>query len=313
MLQLRIITPPDITHDILHQLRTDHGATNITLHPGAGVQPEGDLVIVDVARERANVVVDLLIAAGVRERGSISLISLEASTSRAAATAEELATGHGSDALVWEQLEELARNDSAMSFTFVILMMLAALIAAVGIIVDSAVLVIGAMIVGPEYGPLNAISVSLFRRRHYGRRAAFKLAVGLVLAIAAAAAATAFFRGIDQVPRDFETADRFFTSFVSEPNVFSAVVAFAAGIVGSLSLAQGRHTTLAGVLVSVTTIPAAAALGVDVVFGDWSDAGGAAAQLAINLASILVASIATLVVQDRAWRRAGSAPLRLKS
>jgi uncharacterized hydrophobic protein (TIGR00271 family) len=160
------------------------------------------------------------------------------------------------------------------------------------------------MIVGPEYGPLNSISVALYRRRRYGVQAAYKLMIGLGLAVAISAAATALFRLVGQIPDDFETTDRFFTSFVSEPNVFSFVVALAAGIAGTISLAQGRQTALAGVLVSVTTIPAAAALGVDLVFADWSDAGGAAAQLAINLVAIACGAVATLVVHDRAWRAA---------
>lgn len=309
VIQLRIISPNDLTPTIVSLLRDEHGATNLTVHADAAIEPAGDLLIVDVARERGNAVVEKLLELRLDERGSISLVSLEASASRVAATAEALAVGHGWDAIVWQQLDESARNDSARSVTYFVLMVLAALIATVGVLVDSAVLIIGAMIVGPEYGPLNAISVAIYRKRAYGVRAAIKLALGLVFAVVGAAVATEIFRLIDQVPADFETSDRFFTSFVTEPNVFSFVVALVAGIVGTIALAQGRQTALAGVLVSVTTIPAAAALGVDLVFGDWSDAGGAAAQLGINLVSIVFGAVATLIAHDRAWRRAHGAPL----
>jgi hypothetical protein len=64
-----------------------------------------------------------------------------------------------------------------------------------------------------------------------------------------------------------------------------------------------QATALAGVLVSVTTIPAAAALGVDVSTGTWSDLAGAAIQLGINLASLLAAGLATLAVYDRSVPR----------
>jgi uncharacterized hydrophobic protein (TIGR00271 family) len=304
VIQLRIISPAHLTDTVVMRLREEPGVTNVTVHVGSAVQPVGDLVVADVARERGNAMIEDLVGLGLEELGSISLQNLEATKSRAVDAAELAALGHGADAIIWEHAEEDAQNDARFSVTYLVLMALAALIASVGVLVDSAVLIIGAMIVGPEYGPLNAISVAVHRRRSYGTHAALKLAFGLVLAVATAASATAIFRLLDQVPHDFETSDRFFTSFVSEPNVFSVVVAIAAGIVGTIALAQGRPTALAGVLVSVTTIPAAAALGVDLVFADWDDAGGAAAQLLINIVAIVCGSVTTLVVHDRAWRAA---------
>ena len=44
-------------------------------------------------------------------------------------------------------------------------MILATLIAAVGIVTDSIILIIGAMIVGPEFGPLAGLCVALVQRR----------------------------------------------------------------------------------------------------------------------------------------------------
>ncbi len=307
MIQLRIISPSDLTTSVVALLRDEPGATNLTVHREAALQPAGDLVIVDVARERGNWVLERLVALELDERGSISVISLEASASRVAVIAEDRAVGHGADAIVWHHLEETARSDAEPSVTYYVLMILAAVIATVGVLVDSAVLIIGAMIVGPEYGPMNSFSVAVYRRRRFWRAAALKLGVGLAIAGGASAVATLFFRATGQVPEGFETTNRFFTSFVSEPNIFSVVVALVAGIVGTISLAQGRQTALAGVLVSVTTIPAAAALGVDVVYGEWSDAGGAAGQLGINIVSIVVAALATLVVHDWAWRRGSAA------
>jgi hypothetical protein len=53
------------------------------------------------------------------------------------------------------------------------------------------------------------------------------------------------------------------------------------------------------VLISVTTIPAASNIGVAAAYGDWDEAGGAAAQLGINLSSIVVAGVLTLFIQRR--------------
>lgn len=70
-----------------------------------------------------------------------------------------------------------------------------------------------------------------------------------------------------------------------------------------LSLTSAKSGALVGVLISVTTIPAAAAIGVAAAFGDWSDWRGAIAQLAINLGAIVIAGVATLLLQNRVYER----------
>jgi uncharacterized membrane protein len=70
-----------------------------------------------------------------------------------------------------------------------------------------------------------------------------------------------------------------------------------------LSLTEGRSSTLVGVVVSVTTIPAAANIGLAAALGEWDDMRGAAVQLFVNVMAILVAGVTTLVVQDRLTSR----------
>ena len=79
----------------------------------------------------------------------------------------------------------------------------------------------------------------------------------------------------------------------------AAVVAVLAGIVGMLSLTEARSGVLIGVLVSVTTIPAVANVGVATAYGEWGEVSGAALQLGINLVGLVLAGIATLGVQAR--------------
>ncbi len=303
MLQIRVISPSELTQTAVERLRADPGTANLSVQPRGAVEPPGDVIVVEIARERGNAVVDTLIELGLDECGSISLIALEAHTSRGGGIAEEAAAGHGADALMWEELEERAHADSAGTITYYALMVVATLIAAVAIIIDSAVLVIGAMIVGPEYAVLSALAVCVFRRQHDAARAAATLAGGLAIGIVSAASLTLVIDGLGELHKNFHSGGNFLTAFVSEPNVYSFIVAFLAGIAGTIALAQSRQAALAGVLVSVTTIPAAAAVGVNAAVAEWSDAAGALGQLAINLLALVLASLATLWVHDRAWRR----------
>jgi uncharacterized membrane protein len=70
-----------------------------------------------------------------------------------------------------------------------------------------------------------------------------------------------------------------------------------------LALVGAKSGVLVGVLISVTTIPAAANVGVATVYGSWESALGAAAQLAINLLAIVVSGVLVLWIIKRARLR----------
>jgi uncharacterized hydrophobic protein (TIGR00271 family) len=110
---------------------------------------------------------------------------------------------------------------------------------------------------------------------------------------------TLFFIGVDVFPADFEDAQHPFTEFISNPDFLSFFVAFVAGSAGVLSLTSAKSGALVGVLISVTTIPAASNVGVAAAYGQWGDAKGAAMQLGINLAGIVASGVITLFVQRR--------------
>ncbi|MFD0523156.1 DUF389 domain-containing protein [Paractinoplanes durhamensis] len=105
------------------------------------------------------------------------------------------------------------------------------------------------------------------------------------------------------VGRDMLLADRPLTSFIWQPDALSWLVGFLAGIAGMLSLTSAKAGTLVGVLISVTTVPAAANAAVALAYGVTDEAAGSAVQLFVNLAAIVVAGVLTLLVQRVAWRR----------
>jgi len=70
-----------------------------------------------------------------------------------------------------------------------------------------------------------------------------------------------------------------------------------------LSLSTAKSGALIGVLISVTTIPAAANVGVAAAYADWSSFRGSLAQLAINLGGILLAGTVTLAIQRALFER----------
>jgi conjugative relaxase-like TrwC/TraI family protein len=68
------------------------------------------------------------------------------------------------DTIVWEEVAARTSDDSTFSVSFGVLMVLAGIIAAIAIVTNNPVLVVGAMIVSPDYGPMAALSVALVNR-----------------------------------------------------------------------------------------------------------------------------------------------------
>ena len=306
MLHLRLIVPRDLADVVVSRLCATPGVAHVVRGAGTAVVPEGEVVLCDVAREAANELIEWLQGLGLHRRGAITVELVEATVSDAAAAAEAQAPGHGADALVWEELESRARAEAELTASFLVFMGVAAVIAAVGILLDSPVLVIGAMVVGPEYGPLAALCVAVVRRRADSvHDAARTLGAGLLTAAAAAAIATVLFRLTGIASGSYELDDRELTAFIADPDALGVVVAVMAGIAGMLSLTEGRSGALVGVLVSVTTIPAASNVGVATSYGEWREVGGAALQLGLNLTGLITAGVVTLIVQDRLTTRRG--------
>jgi uncharacterized hydrophobic protein (TIGR00271 family) len=262
----------------------------------------------DVAREDASVILADLKALDLRERGSITLLPIDTAISKAADEAERHAPGAPSDAVVWEEVEQRTSESVELSGVFLLFMVLAALLAAVGIFLDSEILIVGAMVVGPEFGPIAGFCVALVqRRRDLAMRSGVALAVGFPLAIAAVFLASLIFKATELTPEEFTAEDHSVANLISSPNAFTVIVALCAGAAGMLSLSTAKSGALIGVLISVTTIPAAANVGVAAAYGERDGWTGSLAQLALNLVSIVVAGSLVLAVQRLLYARRRSA------
>jgi uncharacterized hydrophobic protein (TIGR00271 family) len=301
---LRIVTPSDRTQAALELLHRAPSVINIIHLEGAAQRPTGDVILADVAREDTSLIVSDLKELDIHRDGSIALEAIDTSISPFAVAAEQAAKGAPSDAVIWEQVEDRTSESSQLSGSFLAFMILATQIAAVGILLNSSILIIGAMVVGPEFGPIAGFCVAAVqRRRSIAARSVVAVAVGFPLGILATYLATLLFKAIGVAPDGFAFDDFTLADTISHPDFFAFFVAFCAGIAGMLSLSTAKSGALIGVLISVTTIPAAGGVAVGAAYEDWSAAGGSLAQLAVNLAMILVAGTLTLGIQRAIYER----------
>jgi uncharacterized hydrophobic protein (TIGR00271 family) len=304
MVHLRIVVPFDRSQRAMRLLEATPSVCNLIFLAGAARQPAGDVILCDVAREDASVVIDDLKEMGVHHDGSIALEQIDSQVSHAAKEAERAARGSPSDAVVWEEVETRTSESTELGGNFLIFMALACLIASVGIFLNSPILIVGAMVVGPEFGPLAGLCVAIVERRFgVALRSLTALAIGFPVGITAAFLFTLICRATGLIDSDFSSSSQPLIEFITRPDAFSFIVAAFAGTAGVLSLTSAKSGALVGVLISVTTIPAAANVGVAAATANWSDWRGAMAQLAINLTAIALAGVSTLFIQRRLFER----------
>lgn len=304
--------PADLAVDVVSVLEDETAVSSLTRVPGASIRPRGDLVEADVAREATNDVIDRLRALGVHERGSVSIERVGAWMSRSGYDASRLAPGSGADSVVWADVSHRAYEDSELNWTYATFMVLATLIAGIAIVLDSQILVIGAMVLGPEFGPIAALGVALVRRRDMlFRHAARTLVLGFLVAIAATTVAALFGRALGWVDATAVTAERPATAFIYTPDRWSFIVAIIAAAAGVLSLTSARVGGLSGVFISVTTVPAAGNIALGLAFGVGDEIWGSSLQLLVNISGMILAGWLTLALQQTVWRRVSAYRARL--
>ncbi|MEU7877480.1 DUF389 domain-containing protein [Microbispora bryophytorum] len=310
MLHLRIISPFRLTGQVVEVLDRTPGVTNVVFLAKAARRPEGDVVLADVAREAADTVIGRLKALGLERDGSITAEDIELSISRGAAEAEERAPGEGDDAVVWDQFEQRVALDSRITWAFLAFLAIATQIAAIGVLVPSQILIVGAMVLGPEFGAVAAVSFGLLRRRwRLVGAAARTLTLGFAAAIAVTLACALVSRGLGWIsPDSLRHHDE--VRFIVTPDRWSFIVALLAGAAGVLSITAGKSSALVGVFISVTTVPAAGYMALALALGRWGEVGGSALQLLVNIAGMVVAGTLTLLLQRALWSRYGGGRAR---
>jgi uncharacterized hydrophobic protein (TIGR00271 family) len=296
--------PAELTESATAILTGDPAVSSLSIAKGASIVPSGDVIEADVAREAVNDVVDRLRELGVHRAGTLHIEPVHTWLSQRGYDAEKLAPGSSADSVVWADVVHKAYGDSELNWTYISFMTLATLIAGIAIILDSQILVIGAMVLGPEFGAVAALGVALVRRRKaLLRLAASTLAIGFAVAIAVTTVAGLLGRALGWITLADVTGPRPGTEFVYSPDKWSFVVAVIAAAAGVLSLTSAKVGGLSGVFISVTTIPAAGNVALGLAFGAPHEIVGSTAQLALNLVGMAVAGWATLAVQQAIWHR----------
>ena len=211
----------------------------------------------------------------------------------------------GSDGFAWIEVIGQARANSRPLARYLALINVAAVIAALGVITNSSILIVGAMAVSPDLLPICATAVGIVGRRYgLARRAFSTLVLGLGLVVVTAMVLSALLKWTGLLPDGF-AVEQSSLSNLAHTDYSTVLIALAAGVAAMLSF-ETRASAAVGVAISVTTIPASAYLGVALGGGGIEHALGAAVVLAINVSLLILSATLTLAVQRWLPNRSGA-------
>jgi len=297
VLTLRVFVRSERATETVDALRGMTAVHNLVRLERAEVEHGDDLITAEVDVWAANEVVDRLRSLRITRPGAVVLIRQDRTEVMPVEHDDGGYWDRTADAVVVEEVVDEAREHARLSLTYLAYMATAGIVAGVGVGLDSPVLIVGAMAISPDLLPLSAICVGLVA---HARRTVLvgvsTLAAGLAVASVAAGLVAWLADSADVLTIDLRT--NVLTSFVAEPSAATAIVALAAGVAAMLSIERMAAAAI-GVAISVTTIPAAAAIGVAMGQRDWGRMADASLVLGSNVVAIAIAGSLTLWLQLR--------------
>ncbi len=298
MLQLRVYAPPEQADAVSSRLADLSGVRHLVVggRTAAGMielTGEVDTVVADV-------VIDVLRTFDLAAND----VTLWRATSVQPLGWRRRRGAESRDAAVWSEVAGRAHETARPQMNYALYMIAAGVIAGVGVLTGSSILVVGAMAISPDLLPMASIAVGLVDKRpRLATRAIVTLTAGLAFVVAAAAGSTLLLRLGGRVASNLDLADTVLGPSLTGIGPGSVLVALAAGMAGILAY-ETIGSAAVGVAISVTTIPAAAYLGDALALQGYQDGFGALGVLVTNVIAIVGASSLTLALQHRRRGRA---------
>ncbi|MCB1496054.1 MAG: TIGR00341 family protein [Bauldia sp.] len=206
-----------------------------------------------------------------------------------------------------EELYEDVASGARVDENYIVLTLISAVVAAIGLNEDNVAVIIGAMVIAPLLGPNLAFSLgAALGDLTLMRRAAVTSITGVAITLALSVLVGLV------VPANMESAELLRRTHVWYGDV---VLAFASGVAASLSITSRLASTLVGVMVAVALMPPAVAAGFLAGGGNFASAFSALILLATNVVCLNLSSQLVFIwkgIRPRRWleRRAAKNAVR---
>ncbi|WP_336365387.1 TIGR00341 family protein [Halalkalicoccus salilacus] len=191
-----------------------------------------------------------------------------------------------------EELFDRAEDMSPAHRTFLLLTTISSIVATTGLLLDSAAVVVGSMVIAPLLGPAIGTGVgTVLDNENLFREGVKQQAIGLVAAVAAATLFTLFVQATNLVPPGTDVLAISEISSRVSPDLLTLVIAIGAGIAGAWSLTAGSSEVLVGVMVAAALVPPLGVVGIGIAYGMPIVALSASVSVLVNVCAINIAGL----------------------
>lgn len=289
---VRVLVPDERRSEVaatLDEMGFDHVVT-----AGDG-RFEGESVVeIPVSDEAVEDVTDSLSEAGVDLDRYLVVEDLRrAATPRAESVRERYASRY--DPPSRDELRSLVDSLNWDTYSFAALLSLSAVIAAIGMVLDSPVVVVGSAVIAPIINPILITGLGTVLGERWMVRKSLRLqALGLVVAAGSAFAVGTGVQALGLVPAtlDLPTIDLVKTRLA--PSALAVLVGAVSGAAAAVSLtAEASLINIVGVMIAAALIPVAAATGIALAWGYPLIALGSALLVVTTVVAVDLAILAT--------------------
>jgi uncharacterized hydrophobic protein (TIGR00271 family) len=226
---------------------------------------------------------------GQKDRDTLRLKTLPENEARLASISSRLPLFTHALEDDFKELFQLLRENARVTPDFVILMLASSLLAGFGLVLSSAAVIIGAMVLAPLMAPIVSLSMGILRRdTRLLRQSGRTIAIGVLLALSAAAL-LALITPLQRVTAEIDAR--------LHPSLLDLAVAVISGIAAAYAHArESVIKSLPGVAIAVALVPPLAVAGIGLGWGDLRIFGGAALLFLTNLVGIAATAALTFLV-----------------
>ena len=302
---ISVLLPSSRTDAFVDDVAALDGLLTLQVVRGAGVQPPGDSVTLEVSDTSMPDLMHVLDRYGAGTDDGVSVTMNEAVGMVSASASATIMRDPASSTL--EEMHFMLARESRMSVNKVMVMAAAGVVAAAGIATNAVHVVVGAMVIAPGFEPLLRLSLGALNRHHVWRYGAMDClkGYGALLAGAGVTMLVLPLLGVRVPANDAGyLASQSLVSYWGSVTTAATVVAAAGGLAGALLVAANRSVLTAGVMIALALVPAAALVATGLVTGDLGLAGRAGVRWLHDAALVVITGL--VVLGGKTWNRGRS-------
>ena len=259
---IEIILPREASAALVAELSRQEHVVGLSVLNGSSIVPLGDIVRVHVLNRGADEVLRAVAAA--RSRGA----EVSVATAELASLTDDAHQGaieRDVDEAIWEEMETGLRHQGRITANFLVLMALGGMIAAVGLVTSDpsrqAIAFVAAAVLAPGYESLAKIALGLALRKKSVLWAGLLSSVAGYAALVVGAAATFLLLRVTGTSSVEELASSAAVAKLAEPGLSEVLVSVCGAVAGMVVLSAFRRSVIAGPLIAMVLIEAAALVG----------------------------------------------------